>query len=147
MRVATCCLLPLMFVFSAGLAAVMYLLTNNDVTPLGRRWGPRPDSSTVIPFTVDFSPPEYDQVLAALARWDANSSVSRHDVVYDGTEWGAGISTIFLQKAVRYWRDDYDWRGVVAELNEVPQFTTDLLGLRIHFWHIQARGRGGDRVA
>ena len=44
-----------------------------------------------------------------------------------------------MQALTRYWATDYDWRNVEAELNELPQFKTEIDGLDIHFIHV-ARG-------
>jgi epoxide hydrolase-like protein len=35
-----------------------------------------------------------------------------------------GVQLETLQKLARYWENDYDWRKVEAQLNELPQFTT-----------------------
>jgi hypothetical protein len=44
-----------------------------------------------------------------------------------------------LQELVRYWGTDYDWRKVEAKLNALPQFTTTIDGLDIHFIHVRSR--------
>jgi pimeloyl-ACP methyl ester carboxylesterase len=41
-----------------------------------------------------------------------------------------------LQKLARYWETEYDWRKVEAKLNALPQFTTEIDGVDIHFIHV-----------
>jgi epoxide hydrolase-like protein len=43
-----------------------------------------------------------------------------------------------MQVLTRYWATDYDWRNVEAELNALPQFTTEINGLDIHFIHVKS---------
>ncbi len=38
----------------------------------------------------------------------------------------------------RYWENDYDWRKAEAKLNELPQFTTEIDGVDIHFIHVES---------
>ena len=40
-----------------------------------------------------------------------------------------------LQELARYWTSDYDWRSSRRRLNSLPQFTTEIDGLKIHFVH------------
>jgi pimeloyl-ACP methyl ester carboxylesterase len=44
-----------------------------------------------------------------------------------------------LQELARYWAADYDWRRCEAELNALPQFTTEIDGVDIHFIHVRSR--------
>jgi pimeloyl-ACP methyl ester carboxylesterase len=44
-----------------------------------------------------------------------------------------------LQALARYWATDYDWRKVEAKLNALPQFTTEIDGVEIHFIHVRSR--------
>ena len=44
-----------------------------------------------------------------------------------------------LQELVRYWGTDYDWRKAEAKLNSLPQFTTNIDGVDIHFIHVRSR--------
>src|ERR1700723_2004853 len=43
-----------------------------------------------------------------------------------------------LQKLARYWETEYDWRKVEARLNALPNFTTEIDGLDIHFIHVRS---------
>src|SRR5215467_11941341 len=44
-----------------------------------------------------------------------------------------------LQELARYWAADHDWRRCEAELNALPQFTTEIDGVDIHFIHVRSR--------
>jgi pimeloyl-ACP methyl ester carboxylesterase len=50
-----------------------------------------------------------------------------------------GVQLAMLQELARYWAADYDWRRCEAELNALPQFTTEIDGLGIHFIHVRSR--------
>ena len=44
-----------------------------------------------------------------------------------------------LQELARYWATEYDWRACEARLNALPQFTTEIDGVEIHFIHVRSR--------
>jgi pimeloyl-ACP methyl ester carboxylesterase len=44
-----------------------------------------------------------------------------------------------MQKLARYWHTEYDWRKVEARLNALPQFTTSIDGIEIHFVHVRSK--------
>jgi pimeloyl-ACP methyl ester carboxylesterase len=50
-----------------------------------------------------------------------------------------GVQLATLQQLARYWTTDYDWRKVEAKLNALPQFTTEIDGVAIHFIHVKSR--------
>jgi len=50
-----------------------------------------------------------------------------------------GVQFETLQKLARYWETDYDWRKVEAQLNALPQFTTEIDGVEIHFIHVKSQ--------
>jgi len=50
-----------------------------------------------------------------------------------------GVQLETLQKLARYWEADYDWRKVEAQLNALPQFTTEIDGVEIHFIHVKSQ--------
>ncbi|HTW26616.1 MAG TPA: epoxide hydrolase [Acetobacteraceae bacterium] len=54
--------------------------------------------------------------------------------------WTAGVGIDDLKRLVAYWRDRYDWRAVERRLNQLPNFTTDIAGERIHFVHMKGDG-------
>ena len=44
-----------------------------------------------------------------------------------------------MQELARYWTTEYDWRKGEARLNALPQFTTEIDGVDIHFIHVRSR--------
>jgi pimeloyl-ACP methyl ester carboxylesterase len=50
-----------------------------------------------------------------------------------------GVQLATLQALARYWTSEYDWRAGEARLNALPQFTTEIDGVEIHFIHVRSR--------
>jgi pimeloyl-ACP methyl ester carboxylesterase len=50
-----------------------------------------------------------------------------------------GVQLATVQKLARYWATDYNWRKVEATLNALPQFTTEIDGVDIHFIHVRSK--------
>jgi pimeloyl-ACP methyl ester carboxylesterase len=63
----------------------------------------------------------------AMTRWPDCETV---------TDRSQGVQLVKLQDLVRYWMTDYDWRKGEAQLNDFPQFVTEIDGLDIHFLHV-----------
>jgi Epoxide hydrolase N terminus len=53
-------------------------------------------------------------------------------------DWSQGVPLGYLQELCGYWAEGYDWRATEARLNQIPQFTTTIDGLDIHFLHIRS---------
>src|SRR5947207_1528128 len=49
-----------------------------------------------------------------------------------------GVALARLQERCARWLDGYDWRATERRLNAVPQVTTTIDGLRIHFLHARS---------
>jgi len=49
-----------------------------------------------------------------------------------------GVQLATLQELARYWTSEYDWRTGEARLNALPQFTTEIDGVEIHFIHVRS---------
>jgi pimeloyl-ACP methyl ester carboxylesterase len=49
-----------------------------------------------------------------------------------------GVQLGTLQELARYWTTEYDWRKCEARLNALPQFTTQIDGVDIHFIHVKS---------
>jgi pimeloyl-ACP methyl ester carboxylesterase len=47
-----------------------------------------------------------------------------------------GVQLATAQELARYWTTSYDWRTCEARLNALPQFTTEIDGVNIHFIHV-----------
>lgn len=58
----------------------------------------------------------------------------------DAGGWSAGVGIEDLKRLAAYWRDSYDWRAVERRLNELPNFTADVEGERLHFVHVKGDG-------
>jgi pimeloyl-ACP methyl ester carboxylesterase len=51
---------------------------------------------------------------------------------------GYGVTAAELQELVCYWRDGFDFRSAEARLNELPQLSTAIDGLQLHFIHARS---------
>jgi epoxide hydrolase len=52
--------------------------------------------------------------------------------------WEYGVPLEYVTRLVTYWRDSYDWRSWEAQINQYPQFTTEIDGQNIHFLHVKS---------
>jgi pimeloyl-ACP methyl ester carboxylesterase len=50
-----------------------------------------------------------------------------------------GVQLATLRAVASYWTTEYDWRKAEARLNALPQFTTTIDGVEIHFIHVRSR--------
>src|SRR5262245_61650518 len=50
-----------------------------------------------------------------------------------------GVQLRTLHEPARYWATDYDFGRVETRLNALPQFTTEIDGLGIHFIQVKSR--------
>jgi pimeloyl-ACP methyl ester carboxylesterase len=55
------------------------------------------------------------------------------------TDNSQGVPLAMMLDLSRYWASDYDWRKCEAKLNALPQFTTEIDGLDIHFIHVRSK--------
>jgi pimeloyl-ACP methyl ester carboxylesterase len=49
-----------------------------------------------------------------------------------------GVQLATIRELARYWASDYDMRRVESRLNALPQFTTEIEGVEIHFVHVRS---------
>ncbi|MDO5547517.1 MAG: epoxide hydrolase [Eubacteriales bacterium] len=61
---------------------------------------------------------------------------------FKARNWNLGIDDNYLSSLLEYWRNGYDWTQKEMELNQYPQFTCDLNGVTIHFFHIRGSRKG-----
>jgi pimeloyl-ACP methyl ester carboxylesterase len=87
--------------------------------------------TTVSPFEVHVP----DEDLADLRRRIAATQWPEKETVADQSQ---GVPLATIQELARYWGTGYDWRRCEARLNALPQFTTEIDGLDIHFIHVRA---------
>jgi pimeloyl-ACP methyl ester carboxylesterase len=76
-----------------------------------------------------------DEELAELRRRIAATRWPTKELVDDRSQ---GVQLEALQALARYWETDYDWRKVESKLNALPQFTTEIDGVEIHFIHVKS---------
>jgi pimeloyl-ACP methyl ester carboxylesterase len=58
----------------------------------------------------------------------------------DGEPWAYGTDLSSLQDTVAYWRQGFDWRQQEARFNAFPQYTAEVAGIKLHFWHVPGNG-------
>jgi pimeloyl-ACP methyl ester carboxylesterase len=49
-----------------------------------------------------------------------------------------GVQLATMNELARYWTTDYDFGRIEARLNALPQFTTEIDGVEIHFIHVRS---------
>ncbi|MDQ5812660.1 MAG: epoxide hydrolase [Actinomycetota bacterium] len=86
----------------------------------------------VRPFSIDVPEEELVELRRRIAatRWPSK------ELVEDRSQ---GVQLATVQELARYWTTDYDWRKAEARLNALPQFTTEIDGVEIHFIHVRSR--------
>jgi len=77
-----------------------------------------------------------DEAIADLRRRIVATNWPERETVTDATQ---GVQLATMQKLVRYWATDYDWRKGEAKLNAYPQFVSNVDGLDIHFIHVRSK--------
>jgi pimeloyl-ACP methyl ester carboxylesterase len=87
---------------------------------------------SIQPFTVKVPQVAVDDLCRRIAatRWPTK------ELVGDRSQ---GVQLATLQALARYWTSEYDWRRCEARLNALPQFTTEIDGVEIHFIHVRSR--------
>jgi len=53
-----------------------------------------------------------------------------------GGDWRQGIPLSYVRELCAYWQNDYDWRRVETQLNELNPLQTTIDEVDIHFFHI-----------
>ncbi|WP_413804508.1 epoxide hydrolase family protein [Streptomyces sp. OE57] len=89
-------------------------------------------SNQVTPFRIDIPSVALDDLHDRLdrTRWP--------DDELPGIGWSQGVPPTYLRDLAAFWRHSYDWRAHEAELNELPQFTTEIDGANLHFIHARS---------
>jgi pimeloyl-ACP methyl ester carboxylesterase len=83
------------------------------------------------PFQAEFP----DEALNDLRRRIAATRWPTKELVPDRSQ---GVQLATMQELTRYWATDYEWRKAEAKLNALPQFTTEIDGVEIHFIHVRS---------
>ncbi len=88
--------------------------------------------SAIRPFTVEIPDADLEDLRARIAA----TRLPSKELVADRSQ---GVSLATIQELAGYWATEYDWRRCEARLNAVPQFTTEIDGVEIHFIHVRSR--------
>jgi pimeloyl-ACP methyl ester carboxylesterase len=82
-------------------------------------------------FQVNFAEEQIDDLRRRIkaTRWPTK------ELVDDRSQ---GVQLAALQELARYWTSDYDFGRFAERLNALPQFTTEIDGLEIHFIHVKS---------
>ena len=89
-------------------------------------------ATAIRPFTIPEVPEAQLEVLReriAATRWPSRELVS---------DRSQGVQLATITELARYWATDYDWRKCEAKLTALPQFTTEIDGVDIHFIHVKS---------
>jgi pimeloyl-ACP methyl ester carboxylesterase len=92
-------------------------------------------ATEIRPFKVDVP----EEKLAELRRRLEATRWPSRELVDDRSQ---GVQLKTLQELARYWTTGYDWRKAEAKLNALPQFTTEIDGVEIHFIHVRSQHEG-----
>jgi pimeloyl-ACP methyl ester carboxylesterase len=98
--------------------------------------------STTVETAIEIRPFKVDVPEAKLAELRSRIEATRwpsRELVDDRSQ---GVQLETLQELARYWTTGYDWRKAEAKLNALPQFTTEIDGVEIHFIHVRSQHEG-----
>jgi pimeloyl-ACP methyl ester carboxylesterase len=90
------------------------------------------EATAIRPFQIEVP----EEQLADLRRRIEATRWPSKELVADRSQ---GVQLATLQALARYWTTEYDWRKCEARLNMLPQFTTEIDGVEIHFIHVKSR--------
>jgi pimeloyl-ACP methyl ester carboxylesterase len=90
------------------------------------------ETATISTFEIDVP----DETVADLRRRLGATRWPDGETVADQSQ---GAQLTKMQELVSYWGSGYDWRKLEARLNALPQFTTEVDGVDIHFIHVRSR--------
>src|SRR5256885_15820636 len=89
------------------------------------------DATAIRPFHLEIP----DEQLAELRRRIEATRWPSGELVDDRSQ---GVQLATMKELARYWTTEYDWRKCEARLNVLPQFTTEIDGVDIHFIHVRS---------
>lgn len=88
-------------------------------------------STQIRPFYIDIPDSALDDLHDRLGR-------ARWTEQLPGEPRSRGVTTAELRRWAEHWLTGYDWRAHEAELNELPQFITEIDNHDIHFVHLRS---------
>jgi pimeloyl-ACP methyl ester carboxylesterase len=89
-------------------------------------------ATDIRPFHVDFS----EEQIADLRRRIEATRWPTKELVDDRSQ---GVQLATMKELVRYWSTEYDFGRIEERLNALPQFTTEIDGVTIHFIHVRSQ--------
>ncbi|MFG1941831.1 epoxide hydrolase family protein [Nonomuraea sp. NPDC048826] len=89
------------------------------------------DVTDIRPFRIEIPQADLDELRERLGRTRWPSRLPRAD-------WNLGVPVSYLQDLADYWAKEYDWRAQEAQLNRFPQYTTEIDGQTVHFFHVRS---------
>jgi pimeloyl-ACP methyl ester carboxylesterase len=93
------------------------------------------EATAIRPFQIEVS----EERLAELRRRIEATRWPSGELVSDRSQ---GVQLATIQALARFWTTEHDWRACEARLNALPQFTTEIDGVDIHFIHVRSRHEG-----
>ncbi|KAJ8948747.1 hypothetical protein NQ318_017916 [Aromia moschata] len=106
-------------------------------------WGsgdPAQEDTSIRPFKINVS----DEILADLQQRLANALPFQEPL--EGAKQHYGMNAKLLKTVVDFWRTKYNWREREKFLNQFPQYTVNIQGLRIHYIHVKPTNTKGLKV-
>jgi len=89
------------------------------------------EPTAIRPFRVEVP----EEQIADLRRRLAATRLPTSELVDDRSQ---GVQLATIQALSRFWATEHDWRACEAKLNALPQFTTEIDGVDIHFIHVRS---------
>jgi pimeloyl-ACP methyl ester carboxylesterase len=91
-----------------------------------------PGTTQIQPFQVSFR----DESFEDLKRRITATRLPTKELVGDRSQ---GVQLATVEELADYWANGYDMGRVQQRLNELPQFTTEIDGVNVHFVHVTSR--------
>ncbi|MGH3880762.1 MAG: epoxide hydrolase family protein [Actinophytocola sp.] len=88
-------------------------------------------NTEIRPFRIDVPQSDLDDLNRRLAatRWPDE---------LPGVGWDRGVALGYLRELAEHWRTSYDWRPHEKQLNDLPQYVTEIDGATVHFVHVRS---------
>jgi pimeloyl-ACP methyl ester carboxylesterase len=90
------------------------------------------EATAIRPFRIEVP----EEQLADLRRRIEATRLPSRELVDDRSQ---GVQLATIQALASYWAGEYDWRACEARLNALPQFTTEIDGVNVHFIHVRSQ--------
>jgi pimeloyl-ACP methyl ester carboxylesterase len=90
------------------------------------------EATDVRPFQIEIPQADIEELRRRIAatRWPTKEPVE---------DSAQGVQLAMLRELARYWATEYDFGRVAARLDALPQFTTQIDGVEIHFVHVRSQ--------